>query len=56
MGFFCLLASKGQALTTLVLANGLTIEWVFYLVSSSKAVGIDVIPGALNGAACVLEK
>jgi hypothetical protein len=49
-------ASNGRATTTIVSANGLTTNWLFYLGSSSKAVGIDVTPGAVNSPARVLEK
>ena len=49
-------APNGRVATTIVSANGATSNWVFYIVSSSKAVGIDVTPGTANSAVRIIEK
>jgi hypothetical protein len=51
-----LVGPDGRATMTIVSANGSTANWVFYLVSPSKAVGIGVTPGTVNSAIRVIEK
>ena len=51
-----LVTPDGRATMTTASADGSTATWVYYLVSPSKAVGIDVTPGTLNSAVRIIEK
>jgi hypothetical protein len=48
--------SSGRTDMTISSATGSTTNLVFYLISPSKAVGIDVTPGGVNGSARIIEK
>jgi len=47
---------NGRVTMTTDSGNGSPSSWVFYLVSPSKGVGIEVTPGAANSAIRVIEK
>lgn len=49
-------APNGRATMTTDSGNGSPSSWVFYLVSPSKGVGIEVTPGATNSAIRIIEK
>jgi hypothetical protein len=51
-----LVSSNGRTTITTTSASSSSSDWVFYLVSPSKAVGIEVTVGAVNSAARVMEK
>jgi hypothetical protein len=47
---------SGRTTVTIATTSGLTTNWVFYLISPSKAVGIDTDAGATNTAIRIIEK
>jgi hypothetical protein len=49
-------ASNGRTTTQIGYGDGSTSNWVFYPVSPSKAVGIEVTPGTVNSAIRIIEK
>ena len=49
-------AANGRATMSITSSNGSSSNWVFYLASPSKAVGIDVTTGATSSPIRVLEK
>ena len=49
-------ASNGRTTMRIGNGSGSTSNWVFYPVSPSKAVGIEVTPGTVNSAIRVIEK
>ena len=49
-------AASGRTTMAMTSDDGSTSNWVFYLVSSSKAVGIEVSPTAIDSAIRIIEK
>jgi hypothetical protein len=47
---------NGRAMMTITPTSGSPSNWVFYLVSPSKAVGIDTDAGTTNSAIRIIEK
>jgi hypothetical protein len=47
---------NGRTTVTITTTSGLTTNWAFYLISPSKAVGVDRDAGATNSAIRIIEK